>query len=84
MEINTNHDKKMVTIWLTNAEKTDLRIRGELQQIYDNYRTKKYLVAVFESGNGDLYENTRDLLLFNRKRLAEKEVCREKVRNTKC
>lgn len=35
---------------------------------------KKYMVAVFESGKGDLYENTRDLLLFNRRRSAEKAV----------
>lgn len=32
------------------------------------------MVAVFESGKGDLYENTRDLLLFNRRRSAEKTV----------
>ena len=31
------------------------------------------MVAVFESGKGDLYENTRDLL-FNRRRSAEKAV----------
>lgn len=32
------------------------------------------MVAVFESGKGDLYENMRDLLLFNRRRSAEKAV----------
>ena len=36
------------------------------------------MVAVFESGKGDLYENTRDLLLFNRRRSAEKAVQQEK------
>ena len=29
---------------------------------------------MFESGKGDLYENTRDLLLYNRRRTAQKEV----------
>ena len=84
MEINMNHDKKLVTVWLTNSEKSDPQIKRELQQIYDTYKKKKFLVAVFESGSGDLYENTRDLLLFNRRRLAEKEVCREKIRKAKC
>ena len=38
-----------------------------------------YLVAVFESGNCDLYAQTRDLLLYNRQRLAEQEIRREKA-----
>ena len=74
----------MVTIWLTNAEKNDPKFKGELQQIYDNYKTQKYMVVVFESGSSDLYKNTRDLLLYNRKRLAEKEVCREKTQKAIC
>lgn len=84
VEINTNAEKKLVTVWLTNSEKTDLRIKGELQEIYDRCRKEKYLVAVFESGSGDLYENTRDMLLYNRKRQAEKVVCREKTRTAMC
>ena len=84
MEINMNHDKKLVTVWLTNSEQSDPQIKRELQQIYDTYKKKKFLVAVFESGSGDLYENTRDLLLFNRRRLAEKELCREKIQKAKC
>ena len=36
------------------------------------------MVAVFESGKGNLYKNTRDLLLYNRRRSAEREVQREK------
>lgn len=38
------------------------------------------MVAVFESGKGDLYENTRDLLIFNRRRSAEKTVQQAKNR----
>ena len=47
--------------------------------VYDTYKKKKYLVAVFESGNCDLYAQTRDLLLYNRQRLAEQEIRREKA-----
>ena len=74
LEMNVRDDQKLVEIWLTNAEKIDPVLREGLKEIYAKYKTKKYMVAVFESGKGDLYENTRDLLLFNRRRSAEKTV----------
>ena len=57
-------------------------LREGLKEIYAKYKTKKYMVAVFESGKGDLYENTRDLLLFNRRRSAEKAVQQAKKQRT--
>ena len=79
MEISVNDTNRLVEIWLTNAEKADPILRASLQDIYDKFKKKKYLVAVFESGNCGLYEQTRDLLLYNRQRLAEREVQREKA-----
>ena len=67
-------DQKLVEIWLTNAEKVEPSLRESLKEIYVKYKAKKYLVAVFESGTGDLYQNTQDLLLFNRRRSAERVV----------
>lgn len=78
MEINVRNDKKLVDIWLTNAEKNDPEIRQSLQDIYKEYQKKNYLVAVFESGSQDLYQNTLDLLRYNRRRSAEREVQRKK------
>ena len=72
MELTVKDERKLVEIWLTNAEKSDPVLRAGLQGIYDTYKKKKYLVAVFESGNCDLYAQTRDLLLYNRQRLAER------------
>lgn len=80
MEMSIRDDQKIVEIWLTNAEKIDPVLREGLKEIYAKYKTKKYMVAVFESGKGDLYENTRDLLLFNRRRSAEKAVQQAKSR----
>ena len=80
MEMNVRDDQKLVEIWLTNAEKIDPVLREGLKEIYAKYKTKKYMVAVFESGKGDLYENTRDLLIFNRRRSAEKAVQQAKAR----
>ena len=79
MEMIVKDERKLVEIWLTNAEKADPVLLAGLQNIYDKFKKKKYLVAVLESGNCDLYEQTRDLLLYNRQRLAEQEVQREKA-----
>lgn len=78
MEMNVRDNKKIVEIWLNNAEKADPVLREGLKEIYTKYKAKKYMVAVFESGKGDLYENTLALLLYNRRRSAEKAVQREK------
>ena len=67
MELTVKDERKLVEIWLTNAEKADPVLRAGLQSIYDKFKKKKYLVAVFESGNGDIYEQTRDLLLYDRR-----------------
>ena len=79
MEISVLDARKLVEIWLTNAEQSDHDLRADLQPIYDQYKKKKYLVAVFKSGHGNLYENTRDLLLYNRRKQAEQEVRQEKA-----
>ena len=50
MEMNVRDDQKLVEIWLTNAEKIDPVLREGLKEIYAKYKTKKYMVAVFESG----------------------------------
>ena len=78
MEINVKDDRKIVEIWLSNIEKQNTDLRQSLRSIYKEYSARKYLVAVFESGGEDLYENTKGLLLYNRKKLAEAEVQREK------
>ena len=53
-----------------------------MKPIYQQYKAQKYLVAVFLSGEENLYEQTRDLLLYNRRRSAEKEVQRQKEMQT--
>lgn len=74
MEINIKDDKQLVEIWLTNAEKGDPQLRAGLQDLFDKYKKKQYMVAVFESGEKDLYQGTLDLLRYNKKRIAELQV----------
>ena len=78
MEIDVRDDIKLVMIWLTRAEVEDTVLRERLKTLYAEYKAKKYMVAQFHSGTEDLYEGTRDLLLYNRRRSAELEVQREK------
>ena len=80
MEIHVRDDKQLVDIWLTNAEKDAPGIREGLKDIYDKYKKQNYLVAVYESGERDLYHSTLALLAYNKRRCAELEVQREKKR----
>ena len=78
--MNVKDDVQIVEIWLSNAEKNDKQIRDSLQVVFDKYKKKKYMVAVFESGEKDLYQGTLDLLTYNRKLSAQKQVQRDKQR----
>lgn len=82
LEVNVIDKEKIVEVWLTKAESQDQNLRESLKDLYAEYKKKKYMVAVFESGNRDLYQDTRDLLLYNRRRLAELEVRRQRQNNT--
>lgn len=55
-----------------------MALRERLKPLYQKYKAQKYLVAVFESGDRDLADATSDLLCYNRKRLAEMEVQRQR------
>ena len=78
MEMEVRDAEKKVLIWLTRAESNSVELREALKPIYREFRDKKYLVAVFESGTEDLEELTRDLVLYNRTRLRELEMAKEK------
>lgn len=74
LEINIREEQRMVEIWLTNAEKHDPVLQEQLKPLYLEYCKKKYLVAVFQSGDQNLASKTSELLCYNRKRIAEAAV----------
>ena len=78
MEVRVHEDMKLVEVWLTRQEQADIAIREQLQRLYQDYKSRKYMVAQFHSGSGDLYTFTRDLLIFNRKRIEELALALEK------
>ena len=77
--MEVREQNKIVELWLTREEKEDAVFRESLKPLYQQYKAQNYLVAVFLSGEADLYQQTRDLLLYNRRKLAEAEVQREKL-----
>ena len=79
MEISIRDAQKIVEVWLTNSEKNDPAIVARLKPLYRAYQKQKYTVAVFQSGGADLLGCTRDLLRYNRKRIAELETLRERL-----
>lgn len=78
MKMEVRDADKKVLIWLTHAESNSVEMKESLKPIYREFKAKKYLVAVFESGKESLEELTRDLLLYNRTRLRELEMAKEK------
>lgn len=80
LEINVRDESKLVEVWMTNAEKQDQALREKLKPLYQKYKEKKYLVALFLSGAKDLAQQTGGLLCYNKKRTAELEVRRERTR----
>ena len=63
MNVQIHEPAKIVEIMLTHTEQAD----------------EEVTVAVFLSGSRDLYEDTRELLLFNRRRAAERAVQERKA-----
>ena len=80
MEIHVRDDRQLVEVWLSSGEKNDPAVQEQLKPLYAQYKEKKYLVAVYQSGNRDLYQSTLDLLAYNKKRVAELQTQREKKR----
>ncbi len=78
MELNVRNESKIVEIWLTKAEKQDVQLQKELKLVYESFHEVGYTVATFLSGDQDLADTTSDLVCYNRKRIAQLEVEREK------
>ena len=66
MEMNVRDNERIVEIWLTNGDQTNKNLKQSLQPIFNEYKQKKYKVAVFQSGNRDLADCTAGLLLHNK------------------
>ncbi len=68
-EINEN--SKIIFYWLTQKERNDDNLQQDLNKKYDEHKSKGYKVCTFVSGDGNLLDNTKNLLLHNREIIAE-------------
>lgn len=68
-EINEN--SKIIFYWLTQKEKNDDNLQQDLNKKYDEYKSKGYKVCTFVSGDENLLDNTKKLLLHNLEIIAE-------------
>lgn len=78
LQIDVLDNKKIVAVWLTRAEHSDEAVRARIEGLCREYKPKKYQVAVYKSGSGDLHTSVLDLLAYNKRRIAEMQVQNEK------
>ena len=82
LQIDVLDDKKIVAVWLTRAEDANEAVRARIEGLCREYKPKKYQVAVYKSGSEDLHTSVLDLLTYNKRRIAELQVQREKAAQT--
>ena len=80
MQIQVHEGKRIVCVWLTKDESSDAETPAQIKKVIAQFRPKKYLVVIFRSGTQELKESTHELLRYNRRLTAEREVLAEKGR----
>lgn len=65
MVMNIVEDKKLLEIWLTNSEQQDENIKKFIREKSAEYQKLKYTVAIFLSGQRNLFECTDGLIKNN-------------------
>lgn len=78
LQIDILDNQKIVAVWLTRAERDDESVMSRLRSLHSEYKAKKYTVAEYHSGSGDLHTSVLDLLTYNKRRIAELQVQNEK------
>ncbi len=65
MEIVMNNELKLAQVWCSRADQRDKAKQQKLKEFIADCRKKKIFVCVYESGDGSLLENTKELLAHN-------------------
>lgn len=78
MQVEVHEKKKLVCIWLTHADAENTALNEKIRLLFSHFKANKYAVAVYYSGKQSLRELTSELLKYNRKLFAEREVKAEK------
>lgn len=71
MKIEVSHQDKLATVWLAQGERENPEVKARMQALVDDCKTRKYMVAVYQSGSRNLQSQTSGLLCYNRRRSAQ-------------
>lgn len=74
MYVKVTENPKLVEIWLTRVERRDPALRSQLQEQCRPFVEENYTVVYFSSGAADLYDQTLELLRYNKVRSAQRSV----------
>ncbi len=73
MMVDVCENPNIVYYWLTQAEKKNEDLQKTLTAQRKDWKNKGYKVCTFISGEGNLVDLTKDLLVHNREVIAQKE-----------
>ena len=65
MEFVMDIELKLAKVWCSHADQRDDAKQQKLKEFIADCRKKKIFVCVYESGDGSLLENTKELLAYN-------------------
>lgn len=80
MILDVCEENRIAYYWLSREERDNQELRKSLNPEYKAWKEKGYKVCVFLSGEGNLVELTKELLIHNKEVLAKKMVQRERER----
>ena len=69
--------RKTVLFWLSRAEAVDTQVMNSLKAQFEGWKSRGYLPAVFESGEGNMEDHLYLLMKRNYELLAKKELAAE-------
>ena len=65
MRYSIDENKRLATVYCSHADQESEEQQKKLKDFIADCRNRKIFVCVFESGDGDLLENTKELLAYN-------------------
>lgn len=65
MEFKVDNELNLAKVWCSHADQRDEVKQKKLKGFIADCRKKKIFVCVYESGDGSLLENTKELLANN-------------------
>ena len=65
MRYSIDENKRLATVYCSHADQGSEEKQQALEKFISDCRERKIFVCVFNSGDGNLLENTKDLLVYN-------------------